>query len=166
MFLEVLLLGAVDQRLEDRRAFGFARADDRDLADIADLELHCRCGPADIGRVMGRVGEQDERRFQSLGAVDGHHADRVRRGRGVAFHFDIALAEPGEEAVERGDFFGFEGQRVGDELGDRVAGGFAQTPQQLGSPPERAREDGFEEVRGHDEIGLPQPFGENRVGLL
>ena len=63
-----------------------------------------RIAAAEIGRVGGRVGEDHEGRFQALGAVDGHHPDRIGALGRVALDFDVAAREPGVKAVERRRF--------------------------------------------------------------
>ena len=74
-----------------------------------------------------------------------HHANCVRRRRRIAFYLDIVASEPGEEAIERGDFLGFERQRAGDQFGDRIARRLAKAMEQLAAPIDRTRQDRLEE---------------------
>ncbi len=78
--------------------------------------------------------------------MHGHDPDRVGRRRGVALHLDLALTEPGKEAVERGYFLLLEGQGAGDQLFDWVAGRFAETTEELAPAVERAGQDDLEEA--------------------
>ena len=66
-----------------------------------DIEIDASAASAEPGRIGGRVGEDHDRRFEPLGAVDGHHPHRVGRLAGIALDLDVAAREPGEEAVER-----------------------------------------------------------------
>ena len=51
------------------------------------------------GRRHG-VGEDDDRRFQTLGGVNRHDADLVARDLHVALHVGLRGAEPGDEALQ------------------------------------------------------------------
>ena len=90
-----------------------------------------RAGPPSRDGIRGRVGEQDDRRLEALGAVDGHDPDGIGRRRRVALDLDLAAVEPGEEAVERGRLGPLELERARQQFLDRVAGGLAEPAVEL-----------------------------------
>ena len=109
--------------------------------------------------------EDHQRRLQPLCAMDGHHPDRIRRGGRVALHLHVALTEPGEEPVERGDFLLLERQRGGHQLLNRVACSLAKAAKQFAPPVQGSGQNCLYEARGSDKIGHGQPAGEDAVCL-
>ena len=80
MLLLVGLLGLVDQRRGKSariRPCADGRAGPSPTPGIGKSRIDD--GAADLVRVVGRVGEDHERRLEALGAVDGHHPHRIRR---------------------------------------------------------------------------------------
>ena len=74
MFLEVADLLAGDDLRERRDALRLARPNDGNLAHIRHRKIERPRDPSNLGRIGRRVGEDDDRRFQALSAVDGHEA--------------------------------------------------------------------------------------------
>src|SRR5262249_35502705 len=71
-----------------------------------------------------RIGEEDDRRLESLRAVDGHQAHYAAAARACAHFLDVALGPgPVELRHDRGEIeaVGREGARGGDRL-EQVAG--------------------------------------------
>ena len=72
------------------------------------------------------VGQDDDGRFEALGAVHGHHADFALRAGEFALHLAAAAFDGVEEELQAGRLVGVEGGGAIDEGGDGFARGTAE----------------------------------------
>ena len=88
-----------------------------------------------------RIGENDDRRFEALGAVHGHHPHFVARDLHVALDFGARLAQPGEETLQRRRLAPLVIEREIEEFVERVVG-FRAEPREE-TPPRAAGAENF-----------------------
>ena len=74
------------------------------------------------GRRRRGVGENDDRRFQPLGAVHGHDAHFVAGDFHVAFDFGLGITQPGNKSLQRRRVAPLVIEREIEELVQRVVG--------------------------------------------
>ncbi len=83
--------------------------------------------------------ENDILRFQSLGAMHGHHAHFVARDIHVAFDFALRRPNPIEEALQRRRLALLVSEREIEEFIERVGGLSAEPRENFGAAPSRHR---------------------------
>ncbi len=159
MLLEVALLLARDPLGEWLATFVPFRPEHRNRI-LLQLQVERQRGSPEPCRVGGRIGEDHDRRFQPLRAVNGHHANLVRRLAGIALDVDRPAREPVEEPLERRGLVPFEVDRAVHQLVGCVAGGHAEARIEPAPPLQRSRQDRLEETRRRREIGDAQQLGE------
>ncbi len=117
-----------------------------------------------LGRHLQRVGQEDDRRLQALGAVHRQDAHLVAPALvEIALHFDVARREPLQKALERGSVPPLIGERCRQQLVERIGGVGTEPRHEFSPAAARAQNFGDELVRRR-EIGAAQKIAEERVG--
>ena len=94
--------------------------------------------PRSGGRRHG-IGENDDRRFQPLGAVHGHDPHLVAGDLHVALHFGARLAEPSKETLQRRRFAALVVEREIEEFIERIVRLVAETRHEIAAARRRGR---------------------------
>ena len=125
--------------------FGLARHRAGPPEDQASIRGQQRI--ARVRRLAHRIRQDDDRRFQPLCAVDGHHPNLARALVHLALEGDIARFDPGDKLVQGRRSLRLKAQRLRQRLVDRILGVRAETRDQAAAAVV-ANQRPFEEFEG------------------
>ena len=159
IFVARLIERRLPRRRHGRRVVGLASRPDHRFARQGQKSRLPRSGRRRHG-----VGQDDDRRFQSLGAVNGHDAHLVTRDFHVAFHFRARLAQPCQEALERWRFAAFIVEREIEKLVEGIVC-FRTEPRQKALPAAAGAEKARVERKRSFPLGKLRELFKTRDGL-
>ncbi len=106
--------------------------------------------------IKAGIGQDDDRRLQTLRAVDGEEPERISLRGGIADDLHFTPVEPVHETLQGGVIVRLKGECSVEQFLDRVGGFNAETLDELAATFHRAGQDRFEIAVGRGQIRAVQ----------
>ena len=109
--------------------------------------------------VVGGVRQDHDLGLQPLGTMHRHHPDPLPRGFGLPLDLDLIGIQPDQESGQARHVVAFIGQRLVQQLVNRLLGLFAQ-PRDKATAAIMADQDPFQQIIGAQKVDLPAHIGQ------